>query len=108
MYLLEIITHHPESCPLGNPDKLEIMNNWLKKIEVLAMKHGVRVMGVWTDRWGHTSWAVYETPDMESFAKLELEPEFMARVTFNSLEKRVVTSARETLDFFAKQKKQSR
>jgi hypothetical protein len=44
---------------------------------------------------------------MEAFAKLELEPEFMARATFNNIEKRAVTTAKETLDFFAKYKKLS-
>ena len=77
-------------------------------MDALAAKHGVKVMGVWTDRWGHTSWATYEVPTMEAFAKVELEPEFMARVTFNHIEKRIVTSAKETLDFFAKHKKLNR
>jgi hypothetical protein len=108
MHVIEIVSHLPESCPLGNPKKLELMISWLENMDVLAAKHGIRVLGVWTDRWGHTSWAAYETPSMEAFAELELEPEFMARVTFNHIEKRTVTSAKETLVFFAKYKKLSR
>lgn len=108
MHVIEIVTHSPESCPLGNPQKLELMINWLENMDALAAKHGVRVVGIWTDRWGHTSWVAYEAPSMEAFAKLELEPEFMARVTFNNIEKRAVTSAKETLAFFAKYKKPSR
>ena len=93
---------------MGNPKNMEVMINWLNNISALAVKHGVRVIGVWTDRWGHTSWAAYETPSMEAFAELEIEPEFMARVTFNHIEKKVVTSAEETLDFFTEYKKKSR
>ena len=51
MHVIEILTHSPESCPLGNPKKLEIMMNWLEKIDALAAKHGIKVVGVWTDRW---------------------------------------------------------
>jgi hypothetical protein len=107
MQIIEIVTHSPESCPLSNPKNQKIMTSWLENIDALAAKHGVKVLGVWTDRWGHTSWAAYETPSMEAFAKLELEPEFMARATFNNIEKRAVTTAKETLDFFAKYKKLS-
>jgi hypothetical protein len=108
MHVIEIVTHSPESCPLGNPEKLEIMIKWLQNLDALAAKHGINVVGVWTDRWGHTSWAAYETPTMEAFAKLNLEPEFMKRVTFNDIETRTVTSSKETLNFFADYKKRSR
>jgi len=107
MHVIEIISHSPGSCPLGNPKKLEIMENWLENMAVLAAKHGVKVVGVWTDRWGHTSWVAYETPSMEAVAELAAEPEFMARVTFNHIETSAVTSAKETLAFFAKYKKLS-
>ena len=84
------------------------MINWLKTLDALAAKHGIIVEGVWTDRWGHTSWVAYKTPTMEAFAKLSLEPDFMKRVTFNHIETRAVTPAKETLTFFANYKKQSR
>ncbi len=100
MHILQVISHSPESCPLGNPKNLEIKMNWLENIERCAAKHGISVLGVWTDRWGHKSWAVFETPSMEAFKKFELEPENMARVTFTSTETVAVTSAKETLDFF--------
>jgi len=108
MHVLQIYSHSPESCPIGNPKNLQIMMDWLKKVDTIAAKHGLRVVGIWTDRWGHTSWATYETPTIEAFAKLSLEPDFMKRVTFNHIETRVVTSAKETLSFFANYKKESR
>jgi hypothetical protein len=105
MYVLQIIKHSPESCPLGDPKKLDIMMNWLEEIEKIANKHEIKVLGVWTDRWGHTSWAVFESPSMEAFTKFEVEPANMLRVTFNHVETKVVTSAKETLAFFAEHKK---
>jgi len=108
MHVLQVIRHSPESCPLGNPEKLEIMMNWLKKIEKTSSKYGIKVLGVWTDRWGHTSWAVFETPNMEAFTKFELEPENLARVTFNSIETILVTASTETLSFFTHMKTKTR
>lgn len=105
MHILQVIRHSPESCPLGNPEKLDVMMQWLEKIEGIAAKFDIKVIGVWTDRWGHVSWAVFESPNMEAFSKFELEPENMARVTFNSVETKVVTSAKETLSFFIQYKK---
>jgi hypothetical protein len=105
MHIIQIIKHSPESCPLGNPKELEVVMRWLEQIENIAAKHGIKVIGVWTDRWGHTSWASFESPNMEAFAKFELEPENMARVTFNHIETKVVTSAKETLTFFTQYKR---
>jgi hypothetical protein len=41
---------------------------------------------------------------MEIFAKFVLEPENLARVTFNHIETVVVTSAEQTLAFFKQRK----
>jgi hypothetical protein len=71
MHIMQIIKHSPESCPLGNPKKLEVMIRWLEQIESIAAKHGIKVLAVLTDRWGHTSWAFFESPNMEAFSKFE-------------------------------------
>ena len=95
MHILQVISHSPESCPLGNPKNLEIKMNWLRNINASAAKHGITVLGVWTDRWGHTSWAVFESPSMETFKLFELEPENMARVTFTYTQTIMVTSPKK-------------
>lgn len=108
MHILQVISHSPERCSLGNPKNLEIKMNWLESIECCAAKYGITVLGVWTDRWGHTSWAVFATPSMEAFKKFELEPENMARVTFTHTDTVMVTSAKETMEFFEDYKKRSK
>jgi hypothetical protein len=55
MHIMQVIKHSPESCPLGNPKKLEAMMKWLENLESISSKHGIKVLGVWTDRWGHRS-----------------------------------------------------
>ncbi len=105
MFIMQVIRHSPESCPLGNPKNMEIKIKWLETMEHLASKYQIKVMSVWTDRWGHCSWAIFETPNMEIFRKFELEPENMARLTFTHIETISVTSATETLAFFHSLKK---
>jgi hypothetical protein len=105
MYILQVYSHSPESCPIGNPQNLQITMNWLNKVDELAAKQGIKVVGIWTDRWGHKSWAVYDAPDMEAFEKFEQEPENLAKVTFTDIETRTVTVPRQTLAFFEKIKK---
>jgi len=101
MHILQIYTHSPESCPIGNPKNLQITEDWLKNVDSLAAKHGIKVVGIWTDRWGHTSWAVYEVPSMEAFEKFEQEPQNLAKVTFTYVETRTVTVPSQTLAFIA-------
>ena len=81
---------------------------WLEGVQPIASKYGIKNLGVWTDRWGHKSWAVFEAPSMEIFTKFELEPENIARVTFNHIETILVTSTEETLAFFKQHKKNAR
>jgi hypothetical protein len=69
MHILQIYSHSPESCPIDNPQNLQITLNWLKKVDTLAAKQGIKVVGIWTDRWGHNSWTVYDTPITEAFEK---------------------------------------
>ncbi len=105
MYILQVYTHSPESCPIGNPHTLQVTMDWLKKVDALTAKHGVKVVGIWTDRWGHKSWAVYEAPTMEAFEGYEQEPENLAKVTFTDVETRIVSVPSQTLAFFEKIKK---
>jgi hypothetical protein len=105
MYILQVYTHSPESCPIGNRKNLLAMEEWFKKVDALAAKHGIKVIGIWTDRWGHKSWAVYDIPSSEDFEAFEQEPENLAKVTFNDVETRTVTLPSQTLAFFAQLKK---
>jgi hypothetical protein len=79
--------------------------DWIKKVEVLAAKYNIKVVGIWTDRWGHKSWAVYEAPNMETFSAFEQEPENLEKIKFTDVETRIVTVPRETLTFFERIRK---
>jgi len=100
MLILQIMKHSPESCPLGNPANLATVIQWLENLGPSAANLGISVVGVWTDRAGHVSYAIFDTPSMEAFTSLEVDPANIPLLTFNSIEKKVVTSASETLAFF--------
>jgi hypothetical protein len=104
MHILQTLRHNPESCALGNPQKLDNMMKWLENLEKNAAKYDVKVVGVWTDRAGHTSFAVFDAPNIEAFTKFELSPENIPIITAHHVEKRVVTSAKETLAFLKEYK----
>jgi hypothetical protein len=102
MHILQTLKHSPESCPLGNPEKREVMKHWLSNLEGLTSKHEIKVVGVWTDKWGHKSWAIYDAPSMEAFSKFETEPESINVAKFNTIKTTRVSQFKETLAFLSK------
>ncbi|MDR0493279.1 MAG: hypothetical protein LBH74_06555 [Nitrososphaerota archaeon] len=106
MHILQVYTHAPESCPIGNPKNLQITMDWLKRVDMLAAKHNIKVIGIWVDRWGHQAWAVYDTPNMEAFEAFEQEPEHLKRVSFTDTQTKIVTTCMETISFFERIQKE--
>jgi len=104
MLILQTMIHLPESCPLGKPKNLDIMIQWIEGLESLTAKYAVKVVGIWVDRVGHTIYAVFDAPNMEAFTSFEIDPQNIPIITFNTIEKRVVTSIKETLAFFKEHK----
>jgi len=105
MHILQVYTHAPESCPVGNPKNLQITMDWLEKVDMLAAKYNIKVVGIWTDRWGHQSWAVYDAPSMEVFGEFEQEPEHLKRVPFTDTQTKMVTTQTESMAFFERMQK---
>jgi len=104
MIILQTMKHNPEKCPLGTPKNLDIMIKWLENLENFAAKYCIKVIGVWTDRTAHTTYAVFDTPNMEAFTKFEVDPQNIPVVTLNYIEKKFVTQTKDTLAFFKEYK----
>jgi hypothetical protein len=47
------------------------MMNWIKKVDALSAKYGLKVVEIWTDRWGHKSRLAYDKPSMGLFKNLK-------------------------------------
>jgi uncharacterized protein with GYD domain len=76
----------PESCPLHNEKTKKTMMDLMAKMEKLAKKYGVKMVGNWVAIPEHLIVSVYDAPSMEALLKLSMEPEVMAWMGYNITE----------------------
>jgi uncharacterized protein with GYD domain len=105
MFVMQIIKHAPEQCPVYNPKYLDGTIKWFEKIESVASKNGVKVIGSWTDHGTHTTYSVFETQSMDNIMKLAMEPEFAAGFAYNTIQTFPVFAANEVLGLLKQAKK---
>jgi uncharacterized protein with GYD domain len=86
MLFLQISRHMPESCPLHNEKTKKTMMDLMAKMEKLAKKYGVKMVGNWVAIPEHLIVSVYDAPSMETLLKLSMEPEVMAWMGYNITE----------------------
>lgn len=94
---MQIARHSPESCPAYEKKYRAMTVKWYEKVESLAAKHKVKVVGVWNDHPAHTIYAIYDTPSMDAFMELSMEPEWMAPMAFCTGQIKPVFDAKTTL-----------
>ena len=104
MFILQTMRHAPESCPLGNSKNLDIVIQWFENLESLTAKYDIKVVDAWIDRAGHTSYVIFDASDREAFSNFEMDPQNIPIITINTIQKKVVTSIKETLPFFKEYK----
>ena len=95
MYVMQISTHTPEGCPAFNKESKKTMSALLQQMDPLLAKHGIKVLGTWTDLGAHTFYNVYETPSMDAYWAFLNEPELFGWLSFNRVENRVVVGPEE-------------
>ena len=84
MLLMQVTTHPADLCPTHEPKYRALTINWYEKVESLAAKYGVKFLGSYDDHPAHTVYVLYDTPSMDNFMKLSMEPEFAAPMNFCS------------------------
>jgi len=89
---LVISRHSPESCWISNAKTRQIHLNLVKGLESLLKKHKITMLGCWFDLPGHTLYEFYDSPTLEAFQKMAMEPEILQWGTFNTMEIRMVNS----------------
>jgi L-rhamnose mutarotase len=97
MLVMNISKHSPESCPRFEAKYRDVFVNAFEKLESLAAKHKVKIVGVWVDPPGHTVFAVYDTPSMENLMSFSKEPEMMAVMSFQTSVMKPLITAKELL-----------
>jgi hypothetical protein len=102
MLVMQISKHSPENCPAFEAKYRAVAVNGLEKMESLAAKHKVKVVGGWTDHPGHTVYIVYDTPSMDNLMGFSMEPEMMAIMAFSTSETKLLITLKETLALIKK------
>jgi uncharacterized protein with GYD domain len=81
---------HNEKAKKANVDVMA-------KLEQLTKKHGIKVVGAWVSLPDHLLVMVYDAPNMEAMLKLQMEPEIMDWLGYNTTEFRPVITAEESM-----------
>lgn len=98
MYVMQISKHSPESCPTVAKSTVKVTEDLIKNLDSLTAKHGIKLVGSWTDHPMHVIYNIYETPNMEAFFNYSEEPECMAWLGYNTVETKVVQSLQDVKD----------
>jgi len=95
MYVMMIVKHSPESCPLFNTETRKIYEDtMMNQADVLA-KHGVKMVSSWSNFGMHTEYFIYETPGMDAWMGVVGEPGSANALSFCTAEFFPVMSAEE-------------
>ena len=76
--------------------------NFENKLHELLKKHGIKLVGLWTASWEHTSWMIIEAPSIEAYQNFSYEPEVIATGEFETKETKLVMSLEESLKLMQK------
>jgi hypothetical protein len=95
MYVLQIARHSPESCPVFNESTKKHTVELMQNIDAKLEKHGIQMVGSWTDLPAHEIYTVFDIPSVEAYTGLLAEPEMMAWLSYNRVITKMVTSLRE-------------
>ena len=95
MYVMQISTHSPESCPAIHEEYKKGTQALLQQLDSLMAKHGVKLAGSWNDLGAHTIYNIYDTPSLDAYWAFLSEPQLMGWIGFNMVENRVVLGFEE-------------
>ena len=87
--------HSPENCPGFNEKAAKAYKDMFDNMEALLKKHGIRLVGGWIVPPEHLAVAVYDTPSLEAFQKVSMEPEILAMSEFSTNEYKIAISFEE-------------
>jgi hypothetical protein len=90
MYVMQISRHSPDNCPAFNKESKKVMMAVMQLMDPLTAKHGIKVVGTWTDLGAHTIYNVYEAHSPDAYWAFLDEPELFGWLSFSKVENRVV------------------
>ena len=97
MYVMQIGRHSPESCPDFNKETKKTTLAIMQQMNTLLPKHGIKSAGMWVDHGNHTTYIILDTPSLDAYWALVMEPVMAAYLSFNSVTNSVVMGPEEAM-----------
>lgn len=98
MLVMQVAKHSPEVCPAYDEKYKAVTLKWFESAEHLCAKFGIKMLGFWTDHPGHTVIMLYDTPSMDAFIGMTMQPEVVAMMAFQSFTTFPVMDFKQTWD----------
>jgi L-rhamnose mutarotase len=80
-----------------NEKTRQIHVNLLNKLDSLLKKYNITLLGAWFALTEHTLYEVFDSPSLEAFQKMAMEPEIVQWSAFNTMEIRMVASVNDVM-----------
>jgi len=94
---MQVARHTPETCPDYNEKYRKATVDWMENAPKIAEKYGVKIVGIWNDHADHTTYLVYDVPNMESFMGFAMDPLTMPMYSFQNISVRPVFGPQEMI-----------
>jgi hypothetical protein len=98
-----ISKHAPENCPVFSPKHRKSTIELFEKAEALEKKHGIKILGSWTDFPQHIVYHVMEG-SLDAMRELLMEPVIMEWLSFNTMEIKTLIKDKEALQMLKQAK----
>ena len=102
--ILTIARHTAESCPMLNEKGRKLVLDVATKLEALAKKNGIKVLGTWTDPQEHLVVNIFESPSLEAWQKLSMDPDLSAWNALNTTETKIGYGLQDVVKMVGKAK----
>ena len=73
MLHMAVVTHGPDTCPIGSPEATEKAMAALGQMGEVAGKLGITMQGSWTNMPAHTLWFMLDAPNAHVVNQLMIE-----------------------------------
>ncbi len=94
---LVISRHSPENCWMFNEEAKKMHLDLIDKFEGLLKKHDVKQIGCWFVFSEHSLYEVFDSPSLEAFQELVMEPEIARWNAFNTIEIKIAAGLQEVM-----------
>ena len=98
MTVLVIERHTSADCPANNTEHRKATLEAAVKLDELAKRHEVNMIGAWNVHAEHLGVQVFEAPSLEAFQAFSMEPEIVKVNNYKTNEVKLATTFKETVE----------